>query len=337
MARITRVLLVEHVDATGGAPSDARARALALREAGCTVDAVVLDGTPGEDLQFPSRERRPGPGIDVFTPDAAGLRAVVRRATAAHATHVLWASAAPGGGAPARALPREWPAWWWPTGHAPADAATGPLAALPGFEPPAGAAVLDAARTGRNRLALWDGPFVLVPAPPSDATAGAILDGFARAASGRDEVDLVVLDHPHARIEALARERGATHRVHFVGPAPREAECAWLATAAVALLTGDAPLSGGLLLRALGLGSAPVAVGAAAAPIADWLEAHDCGWARPRSAADVATAIERALDRDAQVQRARERGREAARRRDGAALAGRLAAALRGGRVSEAA
>ncbi len=337
MARNTRVLLVEHVDATGGAPADARARALALRDAGCTVETVVLDGTPDEDLQFATRERRPGPGIDVFAPGADGLRAVARRAATERVTHVLWASAAPGGGEVARALPRDLPAWWLPTGHAPAHAPAGPLAALPGFAPPAGAAVLDAERTGRNRLSLWDGPFVLVPAPPSDATAIAILDGFARAASGRDEVDLVVLDHPHARIEALARERGATHRVHFVGPAPREAECAWLATAAVALLTGDAPLSGGLLLRALGLGAAPVAVGSPAAPLADWLDQHDCGWARPRDAADIAAAIERALDREEGVQRARERGRAAARRCDGAALAARLAAALAGGPVRPAA
>ena len=308
MSRSQRVLLIEHVDATGGAPADVRARTLALREAGFTVEALVLDDRPADDLQFATNERRAGPGFDVLPGGEAGRRALAARVRASRADRVLWAGAAPGGGDAARALPEGIDAWWWPTGHAPdAASAAEPLA------------------IGRNRLSLWDGPFVLVPAPPSDETAGLLLDAFAQAASGRDEVDLVVLDHPHPRLESLVRERGIGLRAHFVGPAPREAECARLATAALSLLTGDAPLSGGLVLRALALGSAPVACGAAAAPVADWLDALGCAWARPADAEGLATAIERALDRETEVQNARESGRDAARRLDTAALAARLA------------
>jgi len=117
-----------------------------------------------------------------------------------------------------------------------------------------------------------------------------------------------------------------------VGPAPREAEAAWLCTASTALLTGDAPLSGGMLLRALGHGCAPVAVGAAAAPIADWLEKEGCAWSRPRDAEGIADAIEQALERTDAVQRARARGRETAAGHDVVALAARLGSALGAGR-----
>lgn len=328
MSRTQRVLLVEHVDATGAAPADVHTRTLALREAGFTVEALVLDDRPADDLQFETRERRPGPGFDVLPGGEAGRRALAARVRASRADRVLWASAAPGGGDAARTLPEGLDAWWWPTGHSPGAAGAGPLAALPGFAPPGGASAAEPLAIGRNRLSLWDGPFVLVPAPPSDETVGLLLDAFAQAASGRDEVDLVVLDHPHPRLESLVRERGIGLRAHFVGPAPREAECAWIATAALSLLTGDAPLSGGLVLRALALGSAPVACGTAAAPVADWLSALGCSWATPTNADELATAIERALDRETEVQRAREAGREAARRLDTAALAARLAGRL---------
>lgn len=333
MNRTHRVLLVEQVDATGGAPADARERVAALREAGCTVETIVLDGSGGDDLQFATRERDAGSGIEILTPDSAGLDALAHRVRTARIARVLWASAAPGGGEAAHALPRGMDAWWWPAGHAPQDTIRGPLPALPGFAPPGDGSASEPVRTLRNRLSLWDGPFVLVPAPPSEETARGILDAFAQAADGRDEVDLVVLDHPRRRLESLANARGVGLRVHFVGPAPREAEYAWLSTAALALVPGDAPLSGGLLLRALGLGSAPVAVGEAAAPIGDWFESLGCAWARPGDAEGVAEAIERALDRDDSVQRARERGREAARRFDVASLASRLALALGAGGV----
>lgn len=328
MSRRTRVLLVEHLDAIGAAPADARARAIALRHAGCTVETVVLDGRGDDDLQFHSTERDAGPAIDSLAPGPAGLRALADRVRANRPSLVLWASAAPGGGEAAHALPRGPETLWWPTGHAPGSALPGPLPALPGFAPPCGGTAAEAARGPRQRLSLWDGPFVLVPAPPTGETAQELLDGFAAAAIDRDQVDLVVLDHPQRRLETLAHARGVGQRTHFVGPAPREAEAAWLATAAAVLVAGDAPVSGGLLLRALASGAAPVPVGAAAAPIADWLESLGCAWARPRDAAGIAAVIEAALDRAAGTQRAREAGREAAAAFAGGALPARLAAAL---------
>lgn len=320
------------MDATGAAPADARARVSALRQTGCAVETLILASDAGDDLQYSGHESSAGSGIVSVSPGSPGLREIADRVRASRPDLVLWAGCEPGGGAGAHAVPKNIEAFWWPTGHAPAGAARGPLPALEGFEPPCGGSALERARAVRNRLSLWDGPFVLLPALPSEESASAIFEGFASAASDRDEVDLVVLGHPGRRLEALAREHGIALRTHFVGAAPREAEAAWLCTAATALLTGDAPLSGGLLLRTLGFGCAPVAVGAAAAPIADWLEAEGCAWSRPRDAEGIAEAIEHALERTDAVQRARARGRETAPCYDEVALAARLAPSLGRGR-----
>ena len=327
MTRIARVLLVEHVDATGAAPEDARARAEALRRAGCTVETCVLAGDDAHDLQYGSCEREAGHGIVTLPPDAEGLRELARRVRTSRPSLVLWASASPGGGTAARALPREQPALWWPAGHAPPHAAAGPLRPLSGFAPPCDGVAPPPARAAR-RLSLWDGPFVLVATPPADATGAALFEAFALAGDGRDEVELVILDAPRPRLEALARAHGVELRTHFVGPAPREAEAAWLSTAAAVLVPGDAPLSGGLLLRALGCGGAPLPVGEAAAPVADWLESAGCAWARPRDAAGIARAIGRALDGEGAVRLARDRGRALAAGFGGDALVARLAAAI---------
>lgn len=334
LTRSRSVLLVEQMDATGAAPADARARVLALRHAGYTVETVVLQGDGGEDLQYSSRERPAGAGIETLAPDAEGLHALAALVRDRRPDRVLWAGCAPGGGSAASAVSQVAEAWWWPTGHAPAGVAPGPLPALQGFEPPCGGSALEPARAVRNRLSLWDGPFVLLPALPSEETASAVFEGFANAASDRDEVDLVVLGHPGRGLLALSRAHGIALRTHFVGPAPREAEAAWLCTASTALVPGDAMLSGGLLLRALGHGCAPVAVGAAAAPIADWLEETGCAWSRPRDAEGIAGAIEQALERADRVQRARARGRETAAGFDVAALTSRLARPHGAGRPS---
>lgn len=325
-----RVLLVEHVDATGAAPEDARARMLALKHAAGTLETIVLDGRADDDLQYRAADRRTGPAVDTFTAGAAGRRALARRVQAIEPSLVLWASATPGGGEAAAVLRGVADAWWWPTGHAPAGVPAGPLRALPGAAAPCAGCALEAPKRARQRLSLWDGPFVLVPAPLGEATARDVLEGFASAASGRDEMDLVLLDHPNRRLEALAREHGVDVRTHFVGPAPREAEGAWLATATAVLVPGDAPLSGGLLLRALAAGAVPIAVGAAAAPIADWLDAAGCAWARPRDAEALGEAVERVLEHAEAAKRARERARSAAAAFTPAALAARVQAALGG-------
>jgi len=235
----------------------------------------------------------------------------------------------PGGGEAASVLPAGLDARWWATGHAPGNRHAGPLPALdPGFEPVAGSAVVDDGQ--RRRLSLWDGPYALVPAPASAASASVLIDAFAAAADGRDEVDLVVLDHPEPALEALARRAGVAQRVHFVGPAPREAEHAWLGAAAIVLLTGDAPVSGGLVLRALASGAVVRTAGEAAAPIAAWLRSQGLAWTPAEGGPDLAAAIDAALERESAAQDARERGREVAREHGIAPLAARLSTAIHG-------
>jgi hypothetical protein len=264
-----RVLLIEHLDATGAAAADARQHAAALRAAGYEVEGLVLDGQRRVDLLFPARDRSTGAGFDFLAHDGSGTLAA--RVRASRAPLVLWASAAPGGGEAARTLPAGTNALWWPTGHAPSSAATGPLLSLDAGLAPVGGSLGVDELPARRRLSLWDGPFVLVPSLPAARTAEAIVDAFASEADGVDEVDLVVLDHPDPGMERLARRAGVAQRVHFVGPAPREAEHAWLGTAVLALVGGDAALSGGLVLRALASGCPLLPAGEAAAPIADWL------------------------------------------------------------------
>lgn len=327
MERHPRVLLVDQLDAAGAAPEDARARALALRRAGFDAETLLLEGGEGDDLQYGPRDA--GPGLGRIEPDGASPAAIEARLRARRPACVVWASAAPGGGPLARAAARVAPAHWWPTGHAPAGAPAGPLAPLAGFAPPDGGTPPDAPRTPRVRLSLWDGPYVLVAAPLAERGADEVLTAFARVASETD-TDLVVLGRPGPALESLARGHGLGPRVHFVGPAPRDAEAAWLACAACVLVPGDAPVSGGLLVRALALGVVPVPAGEAAAPIGAWL-ASACGaCVRPRGADALAGALSAALAGGATARLARERARAAAAALGSRDLPARLAAALGG-------
>ncbi len=324
----TRVLLVEHLDAIGAAPADARLRTHALRAAGYAVEGLVVGSERADDLLFPLQERRVGTGFDVLESSTAGLAQLRSRVSASRAGLVLWASATPGGGDAARVLPGDRPARWWPTGFAPERMLAGPLAPLDAsFAPLAGGALPD--DDERRRLSLWDGPYALVVAPPAAATAAALIEAFAEATTDREETDLVVLDHPAPALEALARRTGVAQRVHFVGPAPREAEYAWLGSAALALVPGDQPLAGGLLLRALAAGCPLLPVGEAARPLGAWLAAQGLAWRA--SGTSVSAAIEAALEREAAVADASARGRELARAHGPQALTARLAAVLDGG------
>ena len=278
------------------------------------------------------QERRVGTGFDVLDAGSSGLAALTRRVRASRADVVLWAGAAPGGGSAARALPERTPALWWPTGHAGARQERGPLAALAeSLAPIAGCAVAEDGE--RRRLSLWDGPYVLVPAPSSPGTAAAMIGAFARAAAGRDEVDLVVLDHPEPALESLARRAGVAQRIHFVGPTPREAEHAWLAAAAVVLLPGDTAISGGLVLRALACGCLLQPVGEAAAPLAAWLRGHALSWTHESGEEALAAVMDAALEREANVLALQERARTVAAGYGIAALGTRIAALLRNAAV----
>jgi hypothetical protein len=321
LASSTRVLLIEHLDAVGAAAVDARPHAAALRAAGFEVEGVVLEGEGGGELLFASGDRGPGPGFDRI-----GLDELAARVRASRASTVLWASAARGGGVPARTLPPGTHASWWPTGHAPETLASGPLPVLEPMLPPLGGSLLSGDEQPRRRLSLWDGPFALVPVLPAARAGAELLDAFARVVDGGEEADLVVLAHPDAGFEQMARRACVGQRVHFVGPAPREAEHAWLGTAVVALVSGDAPLSGGLLLRALDAGCPLLPVGEAAAPIRHWLDRHALAWTGDDDG--VAARLGAALDRDPAVLAARECGRQVAATQTQAALAATLGAAL---------
>jgi hypothetical protein len=242
------------------------------------------------------------------------------------------ASAAEDGGRLARALPRGLETRRVRTGFAPehgwferlrAGGAEGRPAppTLPG-------SAIDEAERRPDQLPLWDGEFVLAPAPLGGRAGEALLEGFAALARAHDHVDLVVLAHPQSAWEKSARARGIATRVHFVGPAPRQAEWGWWAQASAGVPAGPDALSGGLLLRALLSGCPLVAIGLDPVPAAlgAWLEAS--GLALGPRDESVAAALGRALRRDAAVTEAIERGRAVARAHTLGSLAERMAAVL---------
>src|SRR5437763_381310 len=264
----TRLLLVEHLDAVGSSIQDVRPRAQVLRNLGAEVRMLALTSEVDHDLQHGTAE--PSEAEIPRADERRGGEAARRAAEAWQADAVVWASAAPGGGEPARALGTRLRAWWWPAGWTAARTA-GPLAALAPGLTPGPACVIDVERPRGPRLSLWDGPYALAASPLGAADAAALFDGFARAADRRDEVDLVILDHPDPELEALARAAGIGQRVQFVGPAPREAEGAWLQHARVTFVSLQRPLAAGLVMRALAAGCPLLPVGAACEPVNEWL------------------------------------------------------------------
>jgi hypothetical protein len=321
-----RVLLVEHLDAIGATPSDARLRAGALRAAGASVELVVLDSDRGEDLQYGGLSHRRDPGMTVWNAEraAAPLARLVREQRFDLA---LWASARPDD-ALAGQLPAALPAYHWSTGFASHGVRAEALAPLDLELEPCAGSTFDLGRMQRGRLSLWDGPFALVPAPLESDTGVAVLEAFAATASDRDEVDLVVLDHLRPALVCTARELGIELRVHFVGPAPREAEVAWLQTASVALVGGEQPVSAGLVLRALASGCPMLPVGEEAGPLAGWLLARGLAPFAGSDAESLGQALDCVLGGGARVAESRTRSRSVAERYTMEALTDRFARAL---------
>jgi len=243
----TPILLIETLDAAGAAREDAALRVTALRRAGIDARALVVGGDA-----IPTSESR------------AVVRAVL---AGGQPSRVIVASAAAGGGAIARLLPRGSSAGWWPTGLA----SPGPLARVArvargglrplGADSPLAWALADRVALQRRRLPLWDGAYVLAPGPLSAGDGAEPLTCFARTAQVRHDIDLVVLADPQPTFVRRARALGVATRVHFVGPAPREAEWAWLSAARAVLFAGAGPVSAGLPVRALLSGSPPVGLG----------------------------------------------------------------------------
>ena len=325
MATNARILLVEHLDAVGSSLTDLKPRAQVLRTMGFEVRLAALAADGDGDLQHGSSERRQT-GIERFD-EQRGTELVRRAAESWSADGIVWASSAPGGGEAARALGQRTPAWWWPSGWATART-PGPLPRLAPELDPGDACVLESERPKSARLSLWDGPYALVASPLKAADAEHLFDGFARAADRRDEIDLVVLDHPEPELETLARSAGITQRVHFVGPAPREAEHAWLQHARMTFVTLQRPLSAGLVLRALAAGCPLLPVGHAAEPVRQWLASQGVVWAKPDRARLAWDTVAAAMARTPAVETAIVRGRACAADCTGASLVTRFAPML---------
>jgi hypothetical protein len=332
LASHSRLLLVEQLDAVGASLADLRPRAQVLRTAGFDVRTVAIAAGADDDLQHGTTER-PQPGIERLEADDA-VPSLRRIAETMRADAIVWASAAPGGGERAQALAGTWASWWWPAGWSPARGthakrgSGAPLPPVTGDADPGDCCIVDGGSGRPGRLSLWDGPYALVATPLPAGEARALFTAFARATNGRDEVDLVVLDHPDAALEAEARDAGIPQRVHFVGRAPLEAEGAWLQHARAAFAALERPLAAGLVLRALAAGCPLLPIGRAATPVADWLREHGAGWVKPESARTGRDAIAAALERKPAVETAVARGRALAQRRNVEALVAAVAATL---------
>src|SRR5258706_1916103 len=112
-----RVLLVEAIDAAGGAAMDARERCAALEAAGIRAESVAMApgaNVPDGEWNSPGDESTSGPRR--FGARRADLAALRRLAGEGRYDRALVAAATPGGGAAARALMRALPTQWGPTG-----------------------------------------------------------------------------------------------------------------------------------------------------------------------------------------------------------------------------
>ncbi|TMQ51322.1 MAG: glycosyltransferase [Candidatus Eisenbacteria bacterium] len=338
-----RALLIELLDAAGADLPDARARARALHGAGLAVRGVAIGLHPP-----PGARVSPGPSVVECASPAEGRKWVRDTLARFHPEVVIVASTARGGGAAASWIPRGVPAWWWPTGLRSSSRKEARLpwprarrlpllggghAGRSSVESDSSAAlewsVIEGAK--RRLLALWDGDYVLFPTALSGRSAAEALRAFATVARDRDGLDGVVLAHPQPEFMRLRRQLGIGTRLHFVGAAPREAEYAWLGAAAATVLAGDAPISAGLVLRALACGSPVLPIGSRghAARVRAWLEKQH-GRALPAGEghARPAAELEWWVARGAAVGEAIGRGRALAARHEPEALAARLADAL---------
>ena len=301
----TSVLIIELLDGLGAHEADAALRLRTMRCAGRPARTLVLESVVEADAA--SAWHRAAARVVAERPSEAWVAG----------SHASW-----------RALARELPSGlacaWWPaivpgSGDEPEAAPLGAaLVAASGAAPIALELAPVRASRERTPVALWDGDFVLVPGPMHGTEGVSLLRAFAEAAAERPELELVVLAEPQAELTAAARALGVGWRVHCAGPAPREAEHTWLATAAAVLLPVSQQVSAGLVLRTLAAGSPlvvdPAATGARA--VAGWLEAW--GMPAPRATDE---ALEAALAGEPWVREACERGRTLAAGHEPAALA----------------
>lgn len=268
-----RILLLERLDAVGAAAQDALARVVALRGAGDTVRAIVVGGDRAVADCAPTESAT---GV-VRVVDDAACRAAVRGHYSRSAPDLAIVASA--GQAPLEAwLPPGARCAWWPTALLAPEDARMKWGEVPALNPPDPADIIDRAiadspRGGRTLLPLWDGDYVLLAGPLEGAAGGGALEAFAAVAGEYDAHDFVVLADPQPEFESRARALGIGPRVHFAGPAPREAEHAWLSSASAVLIAGNAPFSAGMLLRALAHRAPVLPIGSDGVPgiVARWL------------------------------------------------------------------
>lgn len=324
-----RVLLVEELDAIGAAPADARARVTALRDAGLSASLAVVDaaGAPGTT----GWSDRPADDEHHFGAEADGRAALKRWIASRRPDVVLWCSAHADAGS--RSAAGDADVRWWPTGVPAVTAGTPSLlrhvpAPAGGVHDPFDWTPVDLSRLQRPRLSLWDGPYVVAPMPLQGEAGELALRAFARAVSGRDAFDLVVLSALQPGFEALAHRLGVGLRVHFVGPSPREAELAWLQNATAAVWAGTQPLSCGQPLRAFALGCPVLVADGASSALARWCDRRGIAWSVPTGQSGLAERLEQVMDAEPDVRLARERGRTLVRDQDVPLVGRRLAGVL---------
>lgn len=326
MTDVPRVLLIEQVDAIGAAPSDGSARVTALRSAGAQVELAVLELDHTADLLYETCERAPR-SIHTRHTGARALESLAAAVQESRVDAVVWASAGHGGGEAATRVLDKRPAVWWPTGVADPCAVAGPLIAGVPAVGLCADSTLEAPRSPRARLPLWDGPYVLAIASPAGRDVAGIVAAFAHAAADRDDLELVILGDPHPALSQLAALHDVLPRVHCVGRAPREAETCWLQTAACTVVSSEAALSGGLLLRALASGR-PLMAACGSDTLHDWLQRERLAWEAPD--ASLSRRLDHALRAGASVEMATSRAIALAARHDAGALARRAAHLLEG-------
>lgn len=308
-----RAVLLENLDAVGAAECDADMHATALRAAGWTVHAAVVGQAPAaaDSLSLVSRAR-----LTRLTRDGAGRAGVREMVAHVRPDAVFVASGAPGGGDVAEWLPMGSSAWWWPTAFLSGSARGGALEPLgpESAHDPTCWAVGTLPRTGRGLLALWDGDFVMSPGPLSGGAGRLALDAFAALDDSWSGVEFVVLADPQPEFEAYARNLGIGPRVHFAGPAPREAEHSWLLSTSAVLIAGDEPLAGGAVLRALASGAPllTIGVGGVSGKVRCTLTDLGCKPPPAHDAASATLALEDALQRTDAAEQRCAAGREAA-------------------------
>lgn len=323
------VLLIEHLDGVGAAPEDGRLRAAALARAGFTARMLAI----APPLPASSKGARCALSGCAGEPVAAWRDgpSAVREALAGRAYELaIIVSATPGRDEIARWLPAQLPARWWPGGLATAGTprrlpwtAHRALPALAGQEgvrihadgqgrdadrAALDWAVLDGSALARRHHPLWDGDYLLAPAPLAGDSGEDVIRAFAAAARDHDSLDLVVLAGPQPAFERIARGLGVGMRVHFVGEATREAEWAWLKPAAAAVIAGPGPITAGLVMRALACGCPVLGAGAGGVghALEAWLADHGAAFAHGGS---TLASLTRILDRPADLEKALERGR----------------------------